>query len=69
MTMLIPAGIGGWGTREAAAAALWPLFGLTGADGLSASLLYGLLSLLGVAPQGLILLAVTLRRRRAHGVR
>ncbi|MAM09080.1 MAG: hypothetical protein CML23_01180 [Rhizobiaceae bacterium] len=69
MTMLIPAGAGGWGTREAAAAALWPLFGLTSAEGLSASLLYGLISLFGVAPQGLVLLAVTLRHRRAHGER
>ncbi|TNB49653.1 flippase-like domain-containing protein [Martelella lutilitoris] len=66
MTMLIPAGVGGWGTREAAAAALWPLFGLTSAEGLSASLLYGLISLFGVAPQGLVLLAATLRRRRDH---
>ena len=67
MTMLIPAGIGGWGTREAAAAALWPLLGLTSAEGLSASLLYGLLSLLGVAPQGLMFLAITFRR--GHGRR
>ncbi|MBB4122724.1 lysylphosphatidylglycerol synthase transmembrane domain-containing protein [Martelella radicis] len=69
MTMLIPAGVGGWGTREAAAAALWPLFGLTSAEGLSASLLYGLLSLLGVAPQGLVFLAAALRRRRGHDAR
>lgn len=57
MTMLIPAGIGGWGTREAAAAALWPLFGFTGAEGLSASLLYGVLSLVGAAVPGSYLLA------------
>nr|WP_272213680.1 lysylphosphatidylglycerol synthase transmembrane domain-containing protein [Marinicella sp. W31]MDC2879636.1 lysylphosphatidylglycerol synthase transmembrane domain-containing protein [Marinicella sp. W31] len=64
MTMLIPAGVGGWGTREAAAAALWPLFGLTSAEGLSASLLYGMISLLGVAPQGILFLAATMKRRR-----
>jgi uncharacterized membrane protein YbhN (UPF0104 family) len=56
MTMLIPAGIGGWGTREAAAAALWPLLGFSSAQGLSASLLYGVLSLVGVAPIGLAFL-------------
>jgi len=39
LTMLVPIGIGGGGTREAAAAALWPLFGFTGAEGLAASLL------------------------------
>ncbi|MET3599701.1 lysylphosphatidylglycerol synthase transmembrane domain-containing protein [Martelella mangrovi] len=63
MTMLIPAGVGGWGTREAAAAALWPLFGLTSAAGLSASLLYGMISLLGVAPQGLLFLVIAIGRR------
>ncbi|MGV8935694.1 MAG: lysylphosphatidylglycerol synthase transmembrane domain-containing protein [Allorhizobium sp.] len=57
ITMLIPAGIGGWGTREAAAAALWPLFGFTSAQGFSASLLYGMLSLVGAAVPGLYLLA------------
>ncbi|AJY48093.1 hypothetical protein TM49_09870 [Martelella endophytica] len=69
MTMLIPAGIGGWGTREAAAAALWPLLGLTSAEGLSASLLYGMLCLCGVAPQGLLFLATAMTRRRGHAER
>lgn len=53
LTMLIPAGIGGWGTRELAAAALWPVFGFSAAQGLSASLLYGTLSLVGAALPGL----------------
>lgn len=56
LTMLIPAGIAGWGTREAAAAALWPLFGFSGAEGLSASLLYGVLSLAGAALPGVVML-------------
>ncbi|SIQ93730.1 conserved hypothetical protein [Rhizobium sp. RU35A] len=55
--MLIPTGLGGWGTREAAAAALWPLAGLSSASGLSASLLYGALALAGALP-GLVILAL-----------
>ena len=57
LTMLVPIGIGGWGTREAAATALWPLFGFTGAEGLAASLLYGVFSLAGTALPGLVVLA------------
>ena len=64
MTMLIPAGIGGWGTREAAAAALWPLFGFTNAEGVAASLLYGVISLAGAAVPGGISVAVSLYRGR-----
>ncbi|WP_319532016.1 lysylphosphatidylglycerol synthase transmembrane domain-containing protein [uncultured Cohaesibacter sp.] len=64
LTMLIPVGIGGWGTREAAAAALWPLFGFAGADGLAASLLYGLLCLVGAAVPGVIFIGMSLARRR-----
>ena len=64
MTMLIPAGIGGWGTREAAAAALWPLFGFTSAEGVAASLLYGVISLAGAAVPGGISVAVSLYRGR-----
>ncbi|MBW8444362.1 MAG: flippase-like domain-containing protein [Arenimonas sp.] len=60
LTMLVPIGIGGWGTREAAAAALWPLFGFTSAEGLAASLLYGVFSLAGTALPGLVVLAGSL---------
>lgn len=60
MTMLVPLGIGGWGTREAAAAALWPLFGFTGAEGFAASLLYGIFSLAGTALPGVLVLAASL---------
>lgn len=55
LSMLIPVGLGGWGTREAAAMALWPVFGFRPEDGLAASLLYGALSLAGAAPALLIL--------------
>jgi uncharacterized membrane protein YbhN (UPF0104 family) len=55
LSMLIPVGLGGWGTREAAAMALWPIFGFSAADGLAASLLYGAISLAGSAPALIIL--------------
>lgn len=61
VAMLIPTGFGGWGTREAAAMALWPLLGASSVDGLAASISYGWLSLAGAAP-GIVFL-VSLRRR------
>lgn len=54
LAMLVPVGIGGWGSREAAAAMLWPILGYTSAQGLAASLLYGAFSLAGTALPGLI---------------
>ncbi|RZU98069.1 lysylphosphatidylglycerol synthase transmembrane domain-containing protein [Spiribacter vilamensis] len=53
--MLIPASIAGWGLREGAAAVLWPLAGLPVAEGVSAAVLYGALSLVASTP-GLITL-------------
>ncbi|WP_348761298.1 lysylphosphatidylglycerol synthase transmembrane domain-containing protein [uncultured Salinisphaera sp.] len=50
LTMLLPVSIAGWGLREAAAAALWPLAGATAADGVAASIVYGVISLVGAAP-------------------
>lgn len=58
VAMLIPTGFGGWGTREAAAMALWPMLGASSVDGLAASVTYGWLSLAGAAP-GLVFLALT----------
>lgn len=54
-TMLIPASIAGWGLREGAAALLWPLAGLPAAEGVTAAVLYGALSLLASTP-GLVML-------------
>jgi len=54
-TMLIPASIAGWGLREGAAALLWPLAGLPAAEGITAAVLYGALSLAASTP-GLIML-------------
>ncbi|OLP55682.1 hypothetical protein BJF92_08420 [Rhizobium rhizosphaerae] len=65
LAMLIPAGLGGWGTREAAAMALWPLSGANPQQGLAASLVYGLLSLAGALPGLAVLLADALQRRSA----
>ncbi|MBC2771689.1 flippase-like domain-containing protein [Rhizobium sp. AQ_MP] len=67
IAMLVPAGFGGWGTREAAAMALWPLLGATQTEGLAASLVYGGLSLAGALP-GLAIItleAIRGRPRRA----
>ncbi|MDS7594431.1 lysylphosphatidylglycerol synthase transmembrane domain-containing protein [Agrobacterium tumefaciens] len=63
LAMLIPTGFGGWGTREAAAMALWPTLGISSVDGLAASITYGWLSLVGAAP-GIIFLVLTALRKR-----
>lgn len=45
-TMLVPLTIGGWGLREGAAVALFPLAGATGAEGFAASAAFGVVFLL-----------------------
>lgn len=49
-TMLIPVTVAGWGVREASAAALWTMVGLTAEDGAAISVAYGLLVLASSAP-------------------
>ena len=66
LMMLIPATIAGWGTREAAAAALWPLFGYTASDGIAASILYGILALVGAAPGLAFILLTVFSRQGTH---
>lgn len=66
MMMLIPATFSGWGAREAAAAAFWPLFGFTASDGVAASILYGILALVGAAP-GLFFTIRALLAQRISG--
>jgi len=56
-TMLMPMTISGWGLREGAAALLFPLAGATAAQGLAASIAFGLVFLFSVLP-GLVLLAI-----------
>jgi glycosyltransferase 2 family protein len=48
--MLLPVSVGGWGWREGAAAALFPLAGATGEAGLAASVAFGLMVLAGALP-------------------
>lgn len=54
LAMLVPVTVGGWGLREGAAALLWPLVGLTAAEGTATAALYGLVSLAGALPGTLV---------------
>ena len=49
-TMLLPVTVSGWGLREGAAAALFPLAGLTAAEGLAASVAFGVVLLVIALP-------------------
>jgi uncharacterized membrane protein YbhN (UPF0104 family) len=53
--MLIPVSAGGWGLREGAAAALWPLMGLPAAAGVAASIAFGLVIMVASLP-GIVML-------------
>ncbi|HBM58735.1 MAG TPA: UPF0104 family protein [Citreicella sp.] len=55
LTMVLPLTIGGWGLREGAAAALFPLAGASAAAGLATSIAFGLMLLVSVLP-GLVAL-------------
>jgi uncharacterized membrane protein YbhN (UPF0104 family) len=55
LAMLIPASVSGWGFREGAAAALFPLAGASPSAGLAASVAFGLVFLVSVLPGALIL--------------
>lgn len=64
LMMLIPVTVAGWGAREAAAAALWPLFGYSASDGIAASILYGILALAGAVPGFVFIVLALLKRNR-----
>lgn len=49
-TMLIPLTVGGWGLREAAAVALFPLAGLSVAEGLATSITFGVVLIVIALP-------------------
>lgn len=49
-TMLIPISMSGWGLREGAAAALFPLAGASASHGLATSVAFGLIFLISVLP-------------------
>lgn len=57
LTMILPFTISGWGWREGAAAALFPLIGASAAAGLAASLAFGLVFLASTLPGLIVLLA------------
>jgi glycosyltransferase 2 family protein len=64
LAMLIPISIGGWGLREGAAAALFPLVGIDASLALAIAILYGLINLAGSLP-GLCVFITTRARRSA----
>jgi uncharacterized membrane protein YbhN (UPF0104 family) len=57
-TMIIPITISGWGLREGAAATLLPLAGLTAAEGMAASIAFGLVFLASSLP-GVVVMALS----------
>ncbi|MEM1386327.1 MAG: lysylphosphatidylglycerol synthase transmembrane domain-containing protein [Pseudomonadota bacterium] len=54
--MLVPLSIGGWGWREGAAAALFPLVGAASSTGIAASMAYGALLMVAALPAGYFIL-------------
>jgi uncharacterized membrane protein YbhN (UPF0104 family) len=62
----IPLNVAGWGPREGVTAAVFGLAGLSSADGLTVSVVFGVLSAVATVPGLLVLLAdVVVRRRQA----
>ena len=55
LAMAIPLSVAGWGVREAAAALVWQAAGLEAAEGVAASMSYGVVVLLSTLPGALIL--------------
>ena len=55
--MLIPLSVGGWGWREGAAAALFPVVGAPASAGVAAGITYGLVVLVATLPAAVILAA------------
>jgi glycosyltransferase 2 family protein len=62
--MLLPVSLGGWGLREGAAAAIWPLAGIAPEAAVAAALAYGIAALLAATPG---LLPLGRMRRRPGG--
>ena len=56
LAMALPFGFAGWGLRESAAALSWSIAGLDAAQGVAASISYGVLTLIGSLPGLLALL-------------
>ncbi|NDV01196.1 lysylphosphatidylglycerol synthase transmembrane domain-containing protein [Pseudoroseicyclus tamaricis] len=62
-TMVIPISVAGWGVREGAAAALWPVLGASAEAGIAASVAMGLVILVASLPGVVVLMAPAPRRR------
>lgn len=67
LAMSVPASIAGWGPREGAAAWAFMAAGLGAAQGVSAAVVYGVLSLAACLPGAAVLLTAWLHRGRARG--
>lgn len=65
--MALPLNVGGWGPREAAAAAAFGAAGLGAAQGLATAVVYGVLGLVSVLPGAVVLLVRGTRRRSGPG--
>lgn len=63
LSMLVPVTIAGWGVREAVAAGIWSIVGLTAEDGVAASAAYGLLVFISTLPGVLVPFSPSLGRR------
>jgi len=59
--MLIPLSVGGWGLREGAAAAIWPVLGSPPEAGIAASVVFGIVILIATLP-GIWVLLRQMRR-------
>jgi uncharacterized membrane protein YbhN (UPF0104 family) len=66
IAMLIPVGIAGWGFREGAAAALFPMIGATAGAGVAASVAFGAMLLAASMPGLLPILVGESRQSRAE---
>jgi glycosyltransferase 2 family protein len=60
----VPLNVAGWGPREGVTAAVFGLTGLSSSDGLTVSIVFGVLSAVATAPGLIVLLADVVVRRR-----
>ncbi len=68
LAMGLPINIAGWGPREGAAAWVFGAAGLTAAQGVATSVVYGVMTLVAVLPGGVVLLVEWLRRTTVQTV-
>jgi len=61
----IPLNVAGWGPREGVTAGAFALAGLSSADGLTVSIVFGVLSAVATVPGLVVLLADVVVRRRS----